>query len=278
MKKTLLIILLLTGMLSLSVLQAQELKVISFNIRNSGASKEDGKNAWMYRANAVIKMIEKEQPVAIGMQEALLDQLSTIDQRFRKKYRRVGIGRDNGLTRGEFMAIYYDFTRLELLAQRTRWLSDTPTRVSRGWDAACIRTVTIAKFRVRETGKEFYYFNTHLDHVGSEARKQSILLIRDFIEANGDKNTPVILGGDMNVTISSDIFDPLYDIGMTSARENAPLTDNRISFNGFGKQLPTIIDHFFTRNITVFQFKTITFGYGVRYLSDHYPIEIIFSL
>ena len=135
--------------------------------------------------------------------------------------------------------------------------------------------MTIAKFRVRETGKEFYYFNTHLDHVGSEARKQSILLIRDFIEANGDKNTPVILGGDMNVTISSDIFDPLYDIGMTSARENAPLTDNRISF---GKQLPTIIDHFFTRNITVFQFKTITFGYGVRYLSDHYPIEIIFSL
>ena len=269
---------LLIGILSLSSLQAQEMRVISFNIHTNSNPKADGENAWQFRRKTVVNMIKKEQPVILALQEAQFDQLSYLDRIFREQYRRIGIGCDNGLTRGHFSAIYYDFSKLELVFQRSRWLSDNPTRVSKGWDAGDFRILTIAKFRVRATGKEFYYFNTQLDNTGKEARKQSILLIQSYIKALVERDVPVIFGGDMNETINSSIFDPLIEINMLSARENAILTDNKKSFNGFGEKKAANFDHIFFRGIDIKEFHTLTRRYGVQYISNHYPLQIIFDL
>ncbi len=277
MKKALLILMLIL-ISPATVLQAQRVKVISFNIRYDGAKQEDGENAWYYRSKAVINMIKKEQPVVLGLQEALLDQLSLIDRNFKKKYRRVGVGRDNGITRGEHMAIYYDNTKVDLVWHKTRWLSETPKRVSKGWDAACLRTVTIAMFRHRETGKTFYYFNTHLDHVGQIARSESIKYIAQLIQNLSSGQSPVIVGGDMNSNLDSEIFNPLYDLGFNSAREVAPRTDHKNTYNAFGKNNGAIIDHFLVLNTNVLRYQTITRGYGVPFISDHYPISITIEL
>ena len=259
-------------------LQAQEVKAISFNIRNSDAAREDGIYAWPYRTKAVVAMIRKERPDVMGLQEALLDQLSKIDREFMRQYRRVGIGRDNGLTRGEHMAIYYNTDKVELVSARTRWLSTSPRRVSIGWDAACLRTVTIAKFRMKDSGKQFYYFNTHLDHVGSTARSKSIELITKLIIHYSQDGTPVILGGDMNVDLTSPIFEPLYQIGMITARKTASKSDDKISYNAFGKEPGKQIDQFFVRGVKTKRFRTLDRDYGIKYISDHYPIEIVFDL
>lgn len=259
-------------------LHAQSVKMISFNIRYNGDANEDGQYAWVYRAPSVLQMIKQEQPDVMGVQEALLDQLSAIDHKFAGKYRRVGVGRDNGLTRGEHMAIYYNRESVELLGYYTRWLSQHPTRVSMGWDAACMRTVTIAHFRQRATDKEFWYFNTHLDHVGKVARKESIKLINKTVSSMVSSGTAVIVGGDMNQGMESPIFNPLYTSGFKMARLVAPISDTKASFNAFGKMEPATIDHFFVRDVTLEKFITLDDDYGIKYISDHYPIEIIFSL
>ena len=86
--------------------QSQTLKVVSFNIRYDSYNKIDGENGWDYRKDAVVRMIRNEQPDAIGLQEALQHQLEYLDQQLRD-YRRVGVGRDDGV----FMAIYYNVNR-----------------------------------------------------------------------------------------------------------------------------------------------------------------------
>lgn len=253
--------------------QAQDLKIISFNIRYNSWNNIDGENGWPNRKSAVAKMILEERPAAIGLQEALIDQLQYLDSVL-TQYHRIGVGRDDGKEAGEFMAIYYDTTRLEMLSYSTRWLSETPDVPSMGWDAACYRTVTIARFRDRQSGKEFQYLNTHLDHVGKTARAEGVKLIAQYSLSD----VPVIVGGDMNSTIEDAIFQRFYDVKLKPAREQTKNTSYVNTFNAYGKEPSTLIDHFFVYKVKVIQFRTLDGNYGVPYISDHYPIEMVIEL
>jgi len=275
MKKIFKYVLLIVLLVSSSMVSAQELKIISFNIRYNSWDNIDGENGWPYRKASVAKMIEQEKPLAIGLQEALIDQLQYLDSAL-PSYRRIGLGRDDGKEAGEFMAIYYNTDAVELLSGETRWLSATPETPSKGWDAACFRTVTKARFKIKESGKEFIYLNTHLDHVGKTARAESAKLIASLAK-DIEEGTPIILGGDMNSTIDDEIFQSFYAEGLKAARELAPKkhSDNRITYNAYGKDKGAVIDHFFVRGVKVKSFRTLDGDYGVPYISDHYPIEIV---
>ena len=253
-----------------------ELKIISFNIRYNSWNNIDGDNGWPFRKEAVVNMILQEHPDAIGLQEALVDQLLYLDSSL-PTYRRVGVGRDDGNEGGEFMAIYYDTTRLENLGYNTYWLSETPEVPSLGWDAACRRTVTTLKLRDRHSGKEFVYLNTHLDHVGMVARAESAKFIASTIK-DFPTDLPVILGGDMNSTIDDTIFNTFYANGLQSAKELSGSESNDITYNAFGKGEGSAIDHFFVRNAKVSTYNTLTADYGAPYISDHYPIAITIPL
>ena len=258
--------------------QAQDLKIISFNIRYNSWNNIDGENGWPNRKVAVAKMILEEQPAAIGLQEALIDQLQYLDSAL-THYRRIGVGRDDGKEAGEFMAIYYDTTRLELLSYRTRWLSETPDVPTKGWDAACYRTVTIARFHDRQSGKEFQYLNTHLDHMGKTARAEGVKLIVQSLKENSiSDNVPVIVGGDMNSTIEDKIFQSFYHVNLKPARELTKNSSYVDTYNAYGKEKSALIDHFFVREVKVKQFRTLDGNYGVPYISDHYPIEMVIEL
>ena len=255
---------------------ADELKIISFNIRYNSYENIDGENGWPNRKEAVVRMIREERPAAIGLQEALIDQLLYLDSCL-SEYRRIGVGRDDGEEDGEFMAIYYDTTRLELLWYGTNWLSETHYKPSIGWDAVCCRTVTSAHFRDRYNDKEFEYFNTHLDHVGKTARIESTKLLANWIKGT-EPIVPVILGGDMNSTIDDTIFNAFYSVGLKPAREMTDSTSNAITYNGYGKEEGKVIDHFFVKDFKVVSVCTLNGDYGVPYISDHYPIEMVIEL
>lgn len=248
------------------------LTLMSFNIRYNGVWENDGENAWQYRRDAVAAMILKEKPDAVGMQEVLPDQMAFLDSALSKHYWRIGVGRDDGDTVGESMCIYYNYNRLKLIGWHTYWLSETPDSVSYGWDAACRRTVTVGTFEDAHTGKSFTYMNTHLDHVGKEARKNSVKQLC----ALADKcEGPVVIGGDMNSGIEDSIFLPLSYRKLYSARDIAAVSDTAYTFTAFGKNAPSRIDHFFVRGWTVQRFRTMNGDYGVPYISDHYPIEVV---
>ena len=253
-------------------------KLISFNIRYNVASGEDGENQWDKRKSATVKMLKEEKPDLFGLQEALSDQLQYIEENF-PQYTRIGVGRDDGKKAGECMAVFFRTDQFELLENGTRWLSATPEKVSMGWDAACFRTVTFVHLKDKSSGRDFWYFNTHLDHVGQEARKNSVLLLCRLIDEMVPKGTPVLLGGDLNSSIESTIFAPFDQNGLQAAREVAPKTDHKDTFNGFGNApKPCIIDHIFFRNVTPLRFQTLTKNYGKPYISDHYPIKLEFEM
>ena len=273
MKKILTLSLALLAVLVLAACDSNETNVryISYNIRYGTAN--DGDNAWQFRHEATKLMLETEQPTVFGLQEALPMQLDYIGECF-PQYSRVGVGRDDGKEDGEFMALFFRNDLYDLLDSGNFWLSETPDVPGLGWDAACTRIVTWAWLKDKNTGKSFYAFNTHLDHVGMVAREQSILLIVDKMkEIVKDEKAPVFLSGDFNSDISWPIFDPLK-AEMTDSRTFLPEEQWSETYNAWGKEYDgtRIIDYIFYKNAEVTSFRTLNGDYGKPYISDHYPI------
>lgn len=256
----------------------EKIKIISYNIRLGVA--DDGENSWEFRKQATADMLNAEKPDAFGLQEAMPMQLAFIEENF-PQYKRVGVGRDDGVAEGECMAIFYNTGKFELLESATFWLSETPGVPSDGWDAACRRTVTMTHLKRKESGKELCFFNTHLDHVGSVARAESVKLLEELMDDFAEDGIPVVLSGDMNSTVTP-IFDPLFEDGFINVRDAAPITDNCSTYNGWKKfeedTGESAIDHFFTKGIEPKTFKTLNGDYGVPFISDHYPVEFTFDL
>lgn len=257
---------------------SQTLNVMTFNIRLNTAS--DSLNAWPYRKDKLASQILFHEAAIIGVQEALHDQMTDLQQSL-KSYRYAGVGRNDGKTKGEYSAIFYDTTKLQLLESKTFWLSEQPeVPGSKSWDAAITRIVTWAKFRERKTKKQFYVFNTHFDHRGTIARKESARLLLKKINEIAPK-APIIVTGDFNTTPQDEPIQFLL-----SPAEPLHLTDTKTvsltphygpdgTFNGFKakEQSNEPIDYIFVRNIKkVLKHATLSQSWEGRFSSDHFPV------
>ncbi len=150
---------------------------MTFNIRVDVPS--DSLNSWPYRKAKAASMIRFHQADIVGLQEALAGQLEDLAAGL-PDYDWFGVGRDDGHDQGEFMAIFYLKKRFQVIKQSTFWLSETPQIPGKGWDAACNRIVTWGEFKDNITGKVFYHFNTHFDHMGEIARQESAKLLLEI--------------------------------------------------------------------------------------------------
>ena len=250
---------------------AQEIKVMSYNIRLG--SGEDGTNSWRFRAPLTIEMLEDQAPDIFGVQEALDYQVQFIKE-YTKEYDCVGVGREDGKKEGEHMSIFWNKNTIKLLKWGTFWLSETPNKPSMGWDAACYRTATWALMKDKRTGKKFYFVNTHLDHVGKEAQKNGLALIVDKIAEINPDGLPMVLTGDFNVKPNDPSLKDL-DARMKCTRKVAAKTDNHHTYNGWGKaSKDSVIDYiYFSGFSACSEYQTITKKYSGRtFVSDHYPI------
>lgn len=283
--KHLLLILLLQCVSSLGA-SAQELTVGSYNIRYKNKNDSIKGNVWQVRSKCIANQIIWERPDIFGAQECLHPQLMDLEQLL-SGYEWIGVGRDDGKQAGEYAAIFYKSERLELLEQGHFWLSETPERPSKGWDAACVRICTWGHFRDRSTQKEFYFLNLHMDHVGVTARSESAKLVMQRITqmTHGGRKLAV-LTGDFNVSqtdelytlfTQSGILKDCYTHAATRFAENG-------TFNSFNSRKYTTerIDHIFvTPTTTVESYATLTDSYWTqesdgsmvrRNFSDHYPV------
>ena len=114
--------------------------------------------------------------------------------------------------------------------------------------------------------------------MGEVARRESVKLITQRVKGIvKDKRAPVFLTGDFNSDISSDIFDPLKKV-MKQARKDAPVTDSKGTFNGWGSAPNNIvIDHIFYKNAKPLLYCTLNENkYGRALISDHFPIKSVF--
>ncbi|MEO7998644.1 MAG: endonuclease/exonuclease/phosphatase family protein, partial [Gemmatimonadaceae bacterium] len=174
---------------------ATPLRVMTFNLRYNNPG--DGINAWPNRKAWVAKLIRFHDADVVGVQEALSGMLVDLDTLL-PEYSRVGVGRTDGKEKGEFSAILYKKDRVEMLENKTFWLSTNPEAVGvKAWDAALERVATWGRFRDRASGCTYIHLNTHFDHVGEKARQESAKLIRQRLGTIAGK-LPVIMTGDLN--------------------------------------------------------------------------------
>ena len=163
------------GMVEALVLGKQHWKtdvdVMSFNIRYGTAN--DGENSWPKRKHLVMGVILDRRPDILGVQEALHFQLDEIRTRF-PNLAYVGVGRDDGKTKGEYAAILYDRQRFTIQFQETFWFSETPYEIaSTSWGNRIPRICTMAILFDRHTQRDLTVFNVHWDHQSQPSREAS---------------------------------------------------------------------------------------------------------
>lgn len=294
------------GLLSLS-LTAQELFVATYNIRNKNSWDSINGNVWQKRYPVICGQINFEQPAVFGAQEVLNNQLNDMLSLL-DGYGYIGVGRDDGDKEGEYSAIFYKKSKVEKLDEGWFWLNTTPDKPVKGWDAACVRICTWGKFKDKSSGKNFYFFTLHMDHVGVVARRESAKLIVQKVKEIA-AGQPVIITGDFNVDQNNEIYGIFTDSGiLKDSYEDARLrfAENG-TFNSFNPELRTYsrIDHVFVSpEIYVDNYAVMTNCYWVedvdtakesvkghdapqeidfkvysrRLPSDHYPVFIRLKL
>ena len=197
--------------------------------------------------------------------------------------RRTGVGRDDGKNQGEYSAIFYDKNKLEVVKSGTFWLSETPEKPSKGWDAAYNRVCTYALFKIKKSGKKFMAMNVHFDHIGDLARVNSSKLILEKIKELNPQNLPLTLTGDFNLT---DDTEPIRIV--SKSLDNVYYNSKKPHYGPIGTftafDVNTVpkdrIDYIFVKGFEVQSNRTINDRReNLLYPSDHFPIlaEISFK-
>lgn len=279
MKKTkiLVFVLILSLPIFLAAQESVTMNVMSFNIRYD--NPEDGNQNWHHRKENVVRMINFYDLDIIGMQEVLAHQLKYLKTRL-TQYKTVGVGREDGIDKGEFSPIFYRKELYKELKSGTFWLSDTPGKVSKGWDAALERIASWVILKNKKSGKQCIVINTHFDHIGVQARLESArLLKKKSVELAAD--LPLILTGDFNLVPESEAIRILLEADgkntlLNSSSEAHYTYGPNWTSSGFDNrpfENRKVIDYIFLRKVKkVHRYAVISEMLEDLYLSDHCPV------
>ncbi|WP_460925375.1 endonuclease/exonuclease/phosphatase family protein [Pontibacter brevis] len=258
------------------------MRVATYNIRYDNPN--DAPNSWAKRLPVMADQIQYHNFDIFGTQEVLANQLEDLATAL-PAYEHKGVGRDDGKEKGEFAAVFYNKDRFTLQQQGNFWLSETPEKPSKGWDAAIPRVCTWGQFRDQETNFSFYFFNVHFDHRGEQARKESVQLVLQRIKQIAG-SSPVILAGDFNFSQKDEKYATLNTSGIL--KDAYQLANARYAprgtFNGFDADRISDerIDHIWLSsdfNVNRYGILTDTYGDG-KFPSDHFPVvaEVQYSV
>jgi len=251
------------------------LNIMTFNLRC--ASSDDGENSWPNRRETVIDTIHRYTPTIFGTQECEDSQAQYLAKSL-PEYGWFGKCREKDGT-GEMMTVFYLKSDWDVVKSGHFWLSEHPEEQgSISWDSRCTRMATWLHFKHKSDGQELFYINTHLDHVGEQARQEGARLILDRINTLG-ANLPIILTGDFNCNAESaeawKIFvkGGLRDAWQEAAKHIGPTQ----TFGNFKapdeKQNGERIDWIMIRGpFAVNEAETILFNKNGHYPTDHYPV------
>lgn len=253
------------------------LTVMSYNVRYN--TPKDSLNAWPYRKEKVASVISSNKIDIAGLQEPWIDQILDMEKLL-PDYVWIGWSRDDGKRKGEFTPIFYRREKFTVVDKGVFWLSATPENVgSIGWDEKLPRTAIWIRFKENLTGKEFYFFNTHLG--GNIAREEGAKLLKARIDdIAGD--LPVITTGDFNSTPDSEpiktMLSEKYRIVFQDAFDKAKKKNNEkftnYLFDGNNHDLKRIDYVFVNRPINVLYHEIINKRIGKYYPSDHLAIKV----
>ena len=246
------------------------MRIMSFNIRCTNV----GKDSWEDRIGIVSQTIIESEADSVGVQEATPEWMAALNETIGDMYAYVGVGRDDGDNEGEYSAIFYLKGKYNVVDSGTFWLSETPDKVSFGWDAACRRVCTWVVLQNKETAEKYVHINSHFDHVGIAARKNSVDMIVN--KAKEYTDLPVVFTADMNVKQGSDNYNQFIESGVL--RDTKFATTNTMDYCTYHDTKPQshkddVIDYvMINEHFDAASYRVVTEGVDGRFVSDHYPI------
>lgn len=266
--------------------------IASFNVRTPG---DTGPRAWYRRLPVVAEVVRSRGFDLFGVQEMTPPEAMIIEMEL-PEFGRVGCGREKNRG-GEAMYVYYRKDRFDCLDNGTFWLSQTPDLPGSKYPGAgCPRVCTWAKLKDRVTGKTFRYFNTHLDHISSQARWDGMnVLLEIGVRPALARGETVLLTGDLNARLDpADDVDSLRRVSgealVKAAAENpialvATVLDDTIvssetphrgtfrTFHGYREEPRSRIDYIFaSKGVRVLDHETVNDRPDGIFPSDHYPV------
>lgn len=245
------------------------LTAMSFNVWVSGKTVE--------RNERVLTMVRNYFPDTIGFQEVDSIWLATLNAGLKDQYAYVGEGR-NGGSSGEYNPIFYKKEIFNLIDSGTRWLSDTPEKVSKVEESSLNRIYTYALLERKSDGTRVMVVNTHLEHTSSAARVKQAAVLVEFLESVSEY--PIILTGDFNCESSSSEFSKVISGGVSNSFDLADKKINKAAtFTSYGSS-SKIIDFVLvsTKGMAVSSYKVCNEAINGDFPSDHHPVIIEYTV
>ncbi|GKT48886.1 uncharacterized protein ColSpa_09067 [Colletotrichum spaethianum] len=268
------------------------LRIVTQNVRYATKHPTPKEKPWSFRGPKLCNQLDfitsGHESAFICLQEVLYSQLEDVQSYLGSAWGHIGLGRDDGKRRGEFSPVFYQVDRWKCERSKTLWLSKTPEKPSRGWDAALNRVVTVGEFLDKQTDTRVVVMSTHFDHQGVVAREESAKLLLKIAQewgkgSNGKPPTAVLLAGDFNSTPEDNAYKTMVaqDSGMVDVSTQVPEEKrygNEITYTSFDEpnEKPTRIDFLFVKNpspVTIRTFGVLSNKFDDDvYLSDHRPV------
>ncbi len=244
------------------------LTAMSFN--NLVSSKTDE------RTSRVVNMVLKYLPDTVGFQETDSKWIKSLKTGLGDIYDYVGEGRDGGNS-GEYNPIFYNRSKFTLIESGTRWLSDTPNKVSKYVESSLNRIYTYALLECRTDGSRVMVINTHLDHKSADARAKQIKVLLEFVKSCGD--LPLVISGDFNTEASSGVYGTVISSGLADSSGVAMQSQTAATFTSFGTK-SKVIDFIFVspEYLDVIKYSVCGEKIDGDYPSDHHPVLIEYML
>ncbi len=262
-----------------------KMKVASFNIRFW-----DIPPRWDEMRDLIAPLIAFHDLDIIGTQEMSVPQRDYILSQMGDRYGSVNACEMNNPKAPRFYLdnmnnfILYRKDKFEVVKQGVFWLGKDPfpaEKKTSGWGPKGQNRFCVwAEFKDKESGRTFFWFNTHLNQLDEGERLESCKLIRKMVpKISGD--FPLFITGDFNCFPNSKPIMKL--LPMDGARINdarivckTKVYGPRFGFHGFtGKSNPASfpIDYIFvSQNTDVLKCGTLTDNLNGVYPSDHFPL------
>lgn len=246
----------------------QDLTVMNYNVYVAGAGKQSPKN----RTDKVAALIRSRMPDSFGVEEADEGWRQRLAQAL-PEYGSVGLGRNKNDT-GEASPVFYLKDKYELLDSETIWLSKTPEKPSRGWDAMMNRVATVAVLRDKATGFTYAHINAHFDNIGAISRCEAVAIISQKAEQLA---MPCVFTGDLNAKEDTLMYERIEESGLRDTKYLAVRADSGATYHGYAgldRWNDQPIDYIFVNGYcqSVAAYEILNEKIDGIYPSDHYPV------
>ena len=234
----------------------------TFNVRVGHAP--DGENAWPRRRPLVEGFLKEGGRALWGFQEVLPEVAAELSAMLGPDFVCLGRGREADGS-GEQVMMAVDRRRFEVGPFGHFMLSPTPLVPGSRYEFSGkhVRICTWAALTDRQSGGEFLFFNTHLDHQSLRAAEEGLKLILGQIRRAG---RPALLSGDFN---AGPELVAKWTEGLSDASDLPPGT---FTYHAYGRDALKIDYLFCTSDFCFAEPQLDRMTEGGVWLSDHFPL------